>query len=224
MHEAVIAHLRLEDELGGYEAFEARQSQIRAAYDEMGRLLGADRGTSPSPRTRRRHLPRRSATFDFGPGDIILTSRADYASNQIMYLSLARRRGVEIVRAPDLPEGGIDPEAVRALVRSPPAGARGAHLGADQLRAGAAGRGRRRDLPSGGIPYLVDACQAVGQIPIDVGRLSAATISPEPPGSSSVVLGASGFSTSPTVPSRPVPIPCWWTCTAPPGPIRMPSS
>ena len=48
------------------------------------------------------------AAFDLCPGDLILTSRADDASINIMYLALARRRGVEIVRAPDAPEGGID--------------------------------------------------------------------------------------------------------------------
>ena len=56
------------------------------------------------------------SAFDLGPEDSILTSQDDYASNQIMYLSLAQRRGVRIVRAPDAPEGGIDPEEVRRLV------------------------------------------------------------------------------------------------------------
>src|SRR5438034_7523443 len=42
------------------------------------------------------------SAFDFRPGDRIVTTRADYPSNQLTYLSLARRAGVETVRADDL--------------------------------------------------------------------------------------------------------------------------
>src|SRR5207302_1618264 len=59
------------------------------------------------------------SAFDFHPGDRIVTTRADYPSNQLMYLSLARRCGVEIVRADDLPVGGVDPESVGQLARDP---------------------------------------------------------------------------------------------------------
>jgi hypothetical protein len=51
-----------------------------------------------------------------GPGDVVVTTRNDYVSNQLMYLSLAERRGVEVARAADLPGGGVDPESVRELV------------------------------------------------------------------------------------------------------------
>ena len=59
-----------------------------------------------------------------------------------MYLSLARRLGVEIVRAPDLAEGGIDPDAVRDLIRRRRPDPGRADLGADQLRSGAGRSGR----------------------------------------------------------------------------------
>jgi selenocysteine lyase/cysteine desulfurase len=111
------------------------------------------------------------AAFDLRPGDLILTSRADYASNQIMYLALSRRVGVEVVRAPDAPEGGIDPQAVRELVRR-----RRPTLLALSWIPTNSGLVQPAE-PIGeicreaGIPYIVDACQAVGQIPIDVSRL-----------------------------------------------------
>ena len=111
------------------------------------------------------------SAFDLGPGDAILTSRADYASNQIMYLSLAARRGVEIVRADDLAEGGVDPDSVRRLAarRRPALVAltwvpTNSGLVQDVEAVGAVCRDE-------GIPYLVDACQAVGQMPIDVTRI-----------------------------------------------------
>ena len=128
-------------------------------------------GTWPCSRTPPSPSPRPSPRSISAPGDLILTSRADYASNQIMYLALARRRGVEIIRAPDAPEGGIDPQAVRELVRRRRPARRRADLDPHQLRAGAARRGRGRDLPRCRRPYILDACQAVGQMPVDVSRL-----------------------------------------------------
>lgn len=171
VHQAVAAHLRLEDELGGYEAFEARSGEVRDVYQDVGRLLGANGHNIAFTQNSTLAFAQALEAFDFGPGDSVLTSRSDYASNQIMYLSLAHRRGVEVVRAPDTPEGGIDPDAVRSLVtrRRPtlvaltwvptnsglvqPAEAVGEICAAAE------------------VPYLVDACQAIGQMPISVARL-----------------------------------------------------
>ncbi len=171
VHQAVRAHLQLEDELGGYEAFEARKDEIRDAYLAMGRLLGTGPGNIAFTQNSTLAFMMALDAFDFGPGDVILTSRSDYASNQIMSLSLARRRGVEVVRAPDLAEGGIDPDAVRALVaqRRPTLVA----LTWVPTNSGLvqAVEAVGEVCEAGGVPYLVDACQAVGQIPIAVDRL-----------------------------------------------------
>jgi selenocysteine lyase/cysteine desulfurase len=171
VRQAIDAHLDLEDELGGYEAREARAEEIAAASEELGRLLGA--------RGRNIALTQNSTTafagalsaFDFRPGDRILTSRADYASNQIMYLSLARRLGVEIVRAPDLAEGGVDPDAVRELIRRRPptlVALTWVPTNSGLVQAVGPVGAVCRDT---GVPYLVDACQAVGQMPVDAPAL-----------------------------------------------------
>jgi selenocysteine lyase/cysteine desulfurase len=171
VRQAIDAHLDLEDELGGYEAREARAEAIAAVGDDLGRLLGA--------RGRNIALTQNSTTafagalsaFDFRPGDRILTSRADYASNQIMYLSLARRLGVDIVRVPDLAEGGIDPDAVRELIRRrrPTLVAlTWVPTNSGLVQAVGPVGGVCREA---GVPYLVDACQAVGQMPVDATAL-----------------------------------------------------
>jgi selenocysteine lyase/cysteine desulfurase len=85
-----------------------------------------------------------------------------------MYLSLARRLGVEIVRAEDLPEGGVDPQSIAELI-----GTRRPKLVAvtwiptnSGLIQPVAEVGRI--CAEADVPYVVDACQAVGQVPIDV--------------------------------------------------------
>jgi selenocysteine lyase/cysteine desulfurase len=168
---AVLDHLALEEELGGYEAAEAQEGALRDAYEAIGQLVGASGRNVAMQQNSTVAFTQAFAGFDLRRGDRILTSRADYASNQIMYLALSRRVGVEVVRAPDAPEGGIDPQAVRELVRR----RRPTLLALSWIPtnsglvqpAEAVGEICRE----AGIPYIVDACQAVGQIPVDVSRL-----------------------------------------------------
>lgn len=169
--DAILDYLRLEQELGGYEAKDAQSEAIHRTYAAMGRLLGAEARNIALVQNSTVAFAQAITAFDLGPGDIVLTSRSDYASNQIMYLSLARRRGVEIVRAPDAPEGGIDPEAVRRLIRQ----RRPALVALTWIPTNSGlvqpveevGQICRET----GVPYLIDACQAVGQVPIEVLRL-----------------------------------------------------
>ena len=88
-----------------------------------------------------------------------------------MYLSLARRRGVQVVRAPDAGEGGIDPDAVLRLLQ----GRRPALVALTWVPTNS---GLVQPVEAVGelcraaeVPYLVDACQVVGQMPIDVERI-----------------------------------------------------
>ena len=171
VREAVLGHLELEQEIGGYEAAEARVDALRAAYGAVGRLIGTSGRNVAMQQNSTVAFAQAFAAFDLRRGDLILTSRADYASNQIMYLALSRRVGVEVLRAPDAPEGGIDPQAVRELVRR----RRPTLLALSWIPTNS---GLVQPAESVGeicreadIPYILDACQAVGQIPVDVGRL-----------------------------------------------------
>jgi selenocysteine lyase/cysteine desulfurase len=171
VRDAIDAHLDLEERLGGYEAADAQTAPLQQAYEGVARLLGAQARNIAVVQNSTVAFAQAISAFDFGPGDVLLTSRADYASNQIMYLSLARRRGVEIVRAPDAPEGGVDAEEVRRLIsRRRPA------LVALTWVPTNSGLVQPvevvgRICQEAGAPYLVDACQAVGQMPVDVQRI-----------------------------------------------------
>ena len=171
VRDAVLRHLELEQEIGGYEAADARVDALRDAYQAVGRLIGASERNVAMQQNSTVAFAQAFAAFDLRRGDLILTSRADYASNQIMYLALSRRVGVEVVRAPDAPEGGIDPQAVRELIRRrrPTLLALSwipTNSGLVQPAEPIGEICREAD-----IPYILDACQAVGQMPVDVGRL-----------------------------------------------------
>jgi selenocysteine lyase/cysteine desulfurase len=171
VRDAVRAHLDLEDRIGGYEAAEAEVASLRATYQAVGRLLGAGPQNVAIVQNSTVAFNQAISSLDLGPGDVILTTRADYASNQITYLSLARRRGVQVVRAPDAPEGGVDPEEVRRLIgqrRPALVSLTWIPTNSGLVQPAEAVGEICRDA---GLPYLVDACQAVGQMPIDVRRL-----------------------------------------------------
>ena len=168
---AIAAHLDLEERLGGYEAAEAEAAPIRQAYEQVARVIGTRARNIAMVQNSTVAFAQAISAFDFEPGDVVLTSRSDYASNQIMYLSLARRRRVEVVRAPDAPEGGVDGDEVRRLVsrRRPALVAltwipTNSGLVQPVEEVG-------RICQEAGVPYLIDACQAVGQMPIDVQHL-----------------------------------------------------
>ncbi|HEV2131366.1 MAG TPA: aminotransferase class V-fold PLP-dependent enzyme [Longimicrobiaceae bacterium] len=169
--EAMQAHLRLEAEIGGYEAADEASDLIGSAYTDVGRLIGAEARNLAMTQNATVAFALALSAFDFRPGDVILTTRNDYISNQINYLSLQRRQGVEVVRAEDAPEGGVDPQSVRELIRRHrPRLVAVTHVPTNS--------GLVQPVEAVGeictqaeVPYLVDACQSVGQLPVDVRRL-----------------------------------------------------
>jgi selenocysteine lyase/cysteine desulfurase len=169
--EAVRAHLDLEARIGGYEAAAARRDEIGAAYEAVAGLLGcAARNVAFMENATVAYAQVLSAV-PFERGDVILTSRDDYVSNQLMFLSLARRCGAELVRAPTAPEGGVDVEALVALMdRRRPRLVALTHVPTNSglvQPVEVVGRlCRERELL-----YLVDACQSVGQLPLHVDRI-----------------------------------------------------
>jgi selenocysteine lyase/cysteine desulfurase len=173
---AITAHLGLEAAIGGYEAADAVAADLDSSYADLARIVGAHSRNIAVVANATAGFVQALSSFDFVPGDAIVTSRCDYTSNQIQYLALRARLGVEILYAEDLPEGGVDPDAVRAAVeRTERAGRRCRLVAISWIPTNS---GLVQDVESVGavcetlgVPYLVDACQAVGQIDIDVARL-----------------------------------------------------
>jgi selenocysteine lyase/cysteine desulfurase len=168
---AIEDHLKHEAAMGGYEAADAAEVEIREAYEAVARLIGAQAHNIAVVENATVAIAQALSAFDFAAGDVILTTRCDYISNQLMYLSLAKRQGIQLVRADDLPEGGVDPQSVRDRIRKHRPKVvvltwvpTNSGLVQDAAEVGAV-------CAQEGVPFIVDACQAVGQIPIDVAAL-----------------------------------------------------
>src|SRR5258706_14440332 len=117
--EAIIGHLNRETNLGGYESADDAEAAVADAYANVARVLGTEARNIAVVENSTVAFFQAMSAFDFKCGDVIVTTRNDYISNQLAYLSLARRQGVEVRRAADLPGGGVDPQSVKELLREP---------------------------------------------------------------------------------------------------------
>jgi selenocysteine lyase/cysteine desulfurase len=167
--QATLDHLTLEARIGGYEAAAARADEIRGFYIAIADLIHAAPEHIAFAGSATHAYTKALSAIPFERGDVILTTRNDFISNQIAFLALRQRYGVDIVHAPDVPDGGgVDVEAMAALMRAKrPRLVAVTHVPTNSgLVQPVAEVGRHcRELD---LLYLVDACQSVGQFEIDV--------------------------------------------------------
>ena len=165
--DTVIGHVRREAEIGGYEAAAEAAVRLDDVYESIARLIGATAEEIAVVENATRAWDMAVYGYPFRAGDRVLTARAEYASNVIALLQLQRRHGIEIVLIDDDEHGQISLDhlqtelavgaAMVALTHAPTNGG---------LINPVAAVGEL--CRSHGVFYVLDACQAVGQIPIDV--------------------------------------------------------
>jgi selenocysteine lyase/cysteine desulfurase len=165
--DAMIAQLRREAEIGGYEAAAEAAGAIADTYAGLAELAG---GRSEEIALFDNATHAWNAAFYSVPlrrGDQILTGRAEYGSNVLAYWQAARRTGAEVIVVPNDKHGQLDVAALERL-----AGERTALIGVSHVPTSgglvqpAEQIGRiARDC---GALYLLDATQSVGQFPVNV--------------------------------------------------------
>ena len=166
--EAVKSLFNLEASIGGYEAESEAADEIAMAYEHVSKLLGTTTFNIAFSEHATASFVAAISSVRFAPGSVLLTTLNDYVSNQIQYLALAQRFGVEVVRAPEALEGGVDLTAMEALIhRLRPKLVAVTHIptnsGLVQNVEAIGAMCRAED-----ILYLVDGCQSIGQMPVDV--------------------------------------------------------
>lgn len=166
----MTAHLELEAAIGGYEAADRERARIDATYANIARLIGGrpDEVALFDNSTHAWNAAFYSMTF--APGDRILTGRAEYGSNVLAYLQIARRTGAEVVVVPNDESGQLDTAALAELIDDRTRLVGVSHVptsGGLVNPAAEIGRVCR----AAGVPFLLDATQSVGQFPVDVAEL-----------------------------------------------------
>ncbi len=167
--DAVVGHLELEASIGGYQAGARAGDAIAKSYDAVARLLNceADEVAIVENATVAWNMAFHGLAHGFEPGDRVLTTMAEYASNYIAYLQVQARTGIAIEAVPNDRDGGLDCAALEAMIDPRVKLIAVNHVPTNGgLVNPAASIGEIANRHA--IPYLLDACQSIGQMPIDV--------------------------------------------------------
>jgi cysteine desulfurase/selenocysteine lyase len=168
--DAIKDHIDLEAEIGGYAAARQEGNRCEAVYASVARLLNASPDEIALVENATVGWQMAFYSLQFAPGDRILTAEAEYAANYVAFLQVAKRTGAVIEVVPSDETGELDTGALARMIDKrvkliavtwvPTNGG---------LANPAAEIGRI--AKAHGIPYLLDACQAVGQMTVNVEAL-----------------------------------------------------
>ncbi|HVW48716.1 MAG TPA: FAD-dependent oxidoreductase [Solirubrobacterales bacterium] len=167
----VIDHLVLEAEIGGYEAGAAARPRLESVYEAAAAMIGVDARDVALVESATVGWRRAVDAMRLGAGDRVLATRTTYVSSALQLLEL-ERVGVKVEIVPDAAdESGPDLGAFEAMLGAGPVALVAAtHVPTSSGRVepvAAIGALTR----AGGVPYLLDATQSVGQLPVDVGAI-----------------------------------------------------
>lgn len=171
--DAVIDHLRLEAQIGGYEAADRAASRIDRGYGAVAELLHCAPEEIALCESATVAFDRAFQAVPLHRGDRVLVGQGDYASNSLTLLARCQRIGAKVEVVPDDEHGQTSVAALHSIVEQ--------HAGRVKLIA-------LTHVPSNGglvnpaaaigaiartygITYLLDACQSVGQMPINVDEI-----------------------------------------------------
>ncbi len=165
--QALHHYLETEARIGGYETADLHADSLNSLYSSAARLLNCQPEEIAFVENATRAWDMAFYAFNFKPGDKILTAIAEYGSNVIAYLQQAKRFGIEVVFIPDDEYGQVDTDALSKMIDSKVKLISISHIptgGGLVNPAIEIGRIAQQN----NIPFLLDACQSAGQIPLDV--------------------------------------------------------
>ncbi len=168
--DAQIDYLLHESLTGGYELAAERREAVDSVYRSVARLIGARDSEIALMANATDAWNAAFAAVPLEPGDRILTSEAEYASNVINFLKAQRERGVVVEVVPSTASGEISVAALESMLDDRVKLIAVSHIptnGGLVNPAGEIGAIAR----SAGVTYLLDACQSAGQIGLDVDEL-----------------------------------------------------
>ena len=168
--DALYDYLREEEEQGGYEVMARRAAELEHFYTAAAQLLNCSAEEIAFADSATRAWNAAFYAFDFQPGDRILASSAEYGSNLVALLHQAKHLGVEISLLPDDPSGQVDINSLENQIDN-----RVKLICLTQVPSGGGLVNPAAEVgkvaKAAGIPYLLDACQALGQMPVDVDQI-----------------------------------------------------
>jgi len=168
-----IMHSYLEKEmmLGGYQTVPFYQNEIKEFYHQASFLLHTKPTNIAFTFNATDAYSKAVSSIPFKAENYILTTDDDYISNFILFFSLQKRFGIHIVRCNTLSSGDLDMQDVEKKIQK----YRPVLISATHVPSNT---GKIQPIDQIGdlcekynIWYIVDACQSIGQIDIDVNKI-----------------------------------------------------
>lgn len=168
---AVISHLELEQEIGGYEAAIEAQPSIDSFYLGFAELLNCSSEEIAFVENASRAWEIALHSIGWEKGDQIITGQNEYVSNFIGLLHLKNQKGVEIIQVPCAADGLIDLTEMRRAITPKTKMIALTHIASQRgdiqpaVEVGALAK-------EFNLLYLLDACQSVGHLKLDTQSLN----------------------------------------------------
>jgi selenocysteine lyase/cysteine desulfurase len=174
--DTVVAHLRREAEVGGYVAADERADDLEGLRASLGRLLRCPPDSLAILDSATRAWTQFFYAVPLEAGDRILLTRAEYASNAIAALQRARVHGAVVEIIPSDETGALDLDALRSMLDERVRVVSLVHVPTNGGLVNPVGEAAALARAAGAL-VLLDACQAVGQLEIDVTALDVDALS-----------------------------------------------
>ncbi|HBW83429.1 MAG: aminotransferase [Gammaproteobacteria bacterium] len=165
--DSVTKHLQLEQQIGGYEAETQAKEEVGNFYAQLAQLLNCKSSEIAFMESATRAWQSALLSLGLKKGDEIITAGNEYAGNYLSLLSIARQIGIEIRTIALEADGLIKAENMERYL--------GAKTRAILITHIASQRGDIQDIKAigeiaqtKGVCFLVDACQSVGHVPLDL--------------------------------------------------------
>jgi len=160
-------YLDLEADIGGYEALAMSQDKLENVYKSVAKMINATPEEIAIVENATVGWAMGFYAIDFKPGDRILTVEAEYVSNFIAYLHMEKEKGVSVEVIPSDENGNLDLKLLEYMIDENVKLISATHVptnsGLVNMVSDLGKIAKKHD-----ILFLVDACQSVGQMPIDV--------------------------------------------------------
>jgi len=161
-------YLHQEERSGGYKLVELREEDISDFYHQAATLIGANPKNIAFTHDATDAYIKALSSINFKNGDVIITTDDDYASNQIQFISLQRRFDISIIKIKTLQNGDLDISHFQELLEKyTPKLVAVTHVPTNSgliQNVEAIGKICKEQQ----VLFLVDACQSVGQLNVDV--------------------------------------------------------
>jgi cysteine desulfurase/selenocysteine lyase len=169
--DSMIDYLHQEEQFGGYEVANRNAELLEQFYNETAKLINGKPSNIAFATSATEAFTMALSSIIFKEGDVIITTVDDYISNQITFISLQKKLNVKLIRMKNLSDNELDLEDLENLIKeNHPKLVAVTHIPTNS--------GLIQNVEAVGkickqydVLYLVDACQSVGQMVVDIEKI-----------------------------------------------------